>query len=119
MVPGWPFIAAISADNSSLQLYDTNSRETLLHIQDFFGYLTWPRDSTAIYFDTAVTEQPAFFRVRVRDGKLERVIDLKSQRWFPSPFGPGTWTGLGPGDAPLLVRDISTSEIYALDVDFP
>ena len=119
--PDGRFIAAISADNSSLQLYDTNSREwrTLLHIQDFFGYLTWSRDSTAIYFDTAVTEQPAFFRVRVRDGKLERVIDLKSQRWFPSPFGPGTWTGLGPGDAPLLVRDISTSEIYALDVDFP
>jgi len=29
------------------------------------------------------------------------------------------WLGLTPDDSPLLARDISTQEIYALDVDLP
>jgi hypothetical protein len=29
------------------------------------------------------------------------------------------WTGLAPDDSPLVMRDASTQEIYALDVDFP
>jgi hypothetical protein len=91
----------------------------LLQRPDLVGYITWSQDSTSIYFDTLVTEQPAFYRLRVRDGKLDRIVDLKSYRLFPIPFGPGSWSGLAPGDTPLFVRDISTSEIYAFDVDFP
>jgi eukaryotic-like serine/threonine-protein kinase len=37
----------------------------------------------------------------------------------PGPFGPGSWTGLGPGDVLLTVRDISSQEIYAFDVEWP
>jgi hypothetical protein len=29
------------------------------------------------------------------------------------------WTGLTPDDSPMFLRDTSTAEIYALDVDFP
>jgi hypothetical protein len=29
------------------------------------------------------------------------------------------WLGLAPDDSPLFARDISTSEIYALDVEWP
>jgi hypothetical protein len=29
------------------------------------------------------------------------------------------WTGLGPGNSPLFVRDISSPEIYALDILLP
>jgi hypothetical protein len=31
----------------------------------------------------------------------------------------GSWTGLGPDDVLLLPRDISTQEIYALDMERP
>jgi hypothetical protein len=31
----------------------------------------------------------------------------------------GTWSGLTPDGSPLFTRDISTQEIYALDVEFP
>jgi hypothetical protein len=34
-------------------------------------------------------------------------------------FGPGSWTGLGPGDVLLTVRGISSQEIYALEVEWP
>ncbi|MGO9273918.1 MAG: hypothetical protein ACLQOO_27365 [Terriglobia bacterium] len=31
----------------------------------------------------------------------------------------GTWTGLAPDGSPLLVRDASIQEIYALDWEAP
>jgi hypothetical protein len=31
----------------------------------------------------------------------------------------GAWTGLTPDDSPLVVRDVGSQEIYALDVQFP
>jgi hypothetical protein len=34
----------------------------------------------------------------------------------PPSFG---WSGLSPDGSALFVRDLSTDEMYALDVDFP
>jgi hypothetical protein len=34
-------------------------------------------------------------------------------------FGSWSWTGLAPDGSILALRDISTQEIYALDVKFP
>jgi hypothetical protein len=31
----------------------------------------------------------------------------------------GTWFGLAPDESPLLARDISTQEIYALEMQWP
>jgi Tol biopolymer transport system component len=119
--PDGRYIVALSGDNTALMLYDTQAKtwRQLLQRKELIGYITWSRDSASIYFDTTVTDQSAFYRLRVRDAKLDRVLDLKSYRLFPSQFGPGSWTGLAPGGEPLFVRDIGTSEIYAFDVDFP
>jgi len=42
---------------------------------------------------------------------------LKSIRRFWDTWGP--WTGLAPDGSPLVIRDISNQEIYALDLQFP
>ena len=60
-----------------------------------------------------------YYSLRISDSKLEKLIDLKKVRQFHGQFGPGSWTGLGPGDVPLLPRDISTQEIYAFDLQLP
>ena len=57
--------------------------------------------------------------LRISDAKLEKLADLSKIKGFPIQFGPGTWTGLGPGDGVLLSRDISTQEIYAFDLQLP
>jgi hypothetical protein len=31
----------------------------------------------------------------------------------------GPWSGITPDGAPLFVRDLSTDEIYALDLELP
>jgi len=115
-------IAVISSDNSRLLLLDvkTQNLRTLGTGLGFIGYLAWSTDGSYLYFDTLLTPNPGYYRVRIKDAKLERLIDLKGIRTFPEQFGGiGSWTGLGPGETPLFVRDISSQEIYALDVDFP
>jgi hypothetical protein len=55
----------------------------------------------------------SFNRVRVADHKLERLFSLKNVRLADN------WTGLAPDDSPLVLRDIGTQEIYALDWEAP
>lgn len=119
--PDGKFIIALSSDNANLMILDTRTQvwKKLLPPMHSFGYLTWSRDSNYVYFDTNTTAEPGFYRVRVSDSKLERVVDLKPYRLCSGQFGDAPWTGLAPEDTPLFVRDISSSEIYAFDVAFP
>jgi hypothetical protein len=81
------------------------------------GYASWSHDGQHIYFDTTLSKDAAFYRVRISDRKLERLFSLSGLRRYWGPFGP--WTGLAPDDSPLLVRDTSSREIYALDWQQP
>lgn len=68
------------------------------------GYPSWSHDGQyTLYFDTTLTDDPAFFRVRISDRKLERLVSLKGMRRFWGQFA--SWTGLAPDDSLLLVRD--------------
>ena len=54
------------------------------------------------------------FRVRISGGEAEKIVDLKDWHdagWF------GRYMGLDPTDAPLLLRDIGSEDIYALTLD--
>jgi serine/threonine protein kinase/Tol biopolymer transport system component len=119
--PDGAHIVGISDDNAKLLLYDTKSQQwrQIAKEVDSFGYLAWSADSAFIYFDTALGKNAAYVRVKISDGTLEQLVDMKNMRTFVNQFGPASWTGLAPGNQPLFVRDISSQEIYALDVDLP
>jgi hypothetical protein len=74
-------------------------------------------DGKYIYFDSNYTEDANLYRVPISDHKLERVVSLKAIRRYSEEMG--SWTELDPDDSPLLVRDISNQEIYALDWQAP
>jgi eukaryotic-like serine/threonine-protein kinase len=114
-------IAVISFDNARLLLLDVKTQKlrTLATGLGLIGYLAWSPDGSYIYFDTLLTPKPSYYRLRVRDAKLEHIVDLNTIRTFTGQFGPGSWTGLAPDQSPLFVRDLSTQEIYALDLEFP
>ena len=82
-----------------------------------YGFMAWSRDSAYVYFDRAVSSDNGYFRLRISDSKLDRLFGLERIHRFPT-FA-GSWTGLGPGDTPLFVRDMSAQEIYALDLQLP
>jgi len=115
--PDGRYIAAITNDSLKLMLFDLTSRQWQELASMSIGYPSWSHDGQYLYFDTTLIEDAAFLRVRISDHKLERLFSLKGLRRYWGQFGP--WTGLAPDDSPLLVRDISSQEIYALDWQAP
>ena len=81
----------------------------------YISYPEFSRSGNYAYFSDSTT---GFFRVRLGSNKVEPVATMDSAGAIkPDEFW--YWTGLTPDDSPLFLRDTSTREIYALDVDFP
>ncbi len=114
--PDGRYISALSADVRTLLLFDCHSRKWTQLAKADFGYPAWSGDSEYIYFDT-LDKNSAFFRVRIRDHKVERVVSLTGLPRKLGAYGP--WAGVGPDDSPLVTRDASFDEIYALDWQAP
>jgi hypothetical protein len=71
------------------------------------------RDAEYVYVESPFRDDPAFFRVRISDHKLERLVSWKDFR------RANLWASLAPDDSPLVVRDAGTHEIYARDCETP
>jgi eukaryotic-like serine/threonine-protein kinase len=111
------YIMAPSQDNR-LMLFDVKAQKWTEMAKVVVNWPEWSRRGDYIYFlSTPVGQNAAIFRIRMSDHRLEQVVDLKDIRQPTSYWG--SWVGLAPDDSPLLLRDISTHDIYALDVDFP
>ena len=77
------------------------------------AFPNWSHDGSYIYFSNPYIAEPAVYRVRISDRKLELVMSLSRQRlgWSIA----GKWMGLAADDSPLVLRDTGSEEIYALD----
>jgi hypothetical protein len=81
------------------------------------GYNEWSHDGEYVYLRETRDGAGELVRVRIKDRVLEHLLSLKD---FPQlSDGFASWIGLTPDDAPLLMRDRSVQEIYALDLNFP
>jgi serine/threonine protein kinase/Tol biopolymer transport system component len=109
--PDGRYIAAMPGDWLSIVLYDFATQQWSELAKGGVGYPSWSKDGQYVYF-LHVPSDPAVVRVRIRDRKLEQVMDLKN---FRMAGYSGFWLGLAPDDSPLLLRDIGSQEIYALD----
>lgn len=117
--PDGHYLAALSADAKKLVLYDFDTRKwhDLATVEATAAYFSWSHNGQYIYFSTRGTE-PAFERISVHGKhRMEELVSLKDVRLFNGMFG--SWTGLAPDDSPLVLRDTSSDEIYALDVQLP
>jgi Tol biopolymer transport system component/predicted Ser/Thr protein kinase len=111
--PDGRYIAAIPLDSLKLMLFDVAAQKWSELAKIFVAYPTWSRDSRYIYFDGILDNQEGYYRAQVSDGKLERLFSMQGFQAAGGAFG--NWTGLAPDESPLLVRDVSIQEIYALD----
>jgi eukaryotic-like serine/threonine-protein kinase len=114
--PDGHYIAALSNDVQTLLLFDFKSQRWTKLANARFEYPSWSRDSAYIYFNTS-GDDGAFFRVRIRDHKLERIVSLKNLPRNAGSFG--AWAGVAPDGSPLFQRDSNFDEIYALDWEAP
>jgi Tol biopolymer transport system component len=109
--PDGQYIKADSLDIHTLYLFDVkNQRWSTLYEGSTFAYATWSKDGHSLYF-LRYTSDPAILRIPVTGGEAKEVVGLKG---FPYTGTFKLWFGLDPDDAPLMLRDVSTSDVYAL-----
>jgi eukaryotic-like serine/threonine-protein kinase len=110
------YISATTADGQKLMLFDSNTQKwaELGDLQE--GCPTWSRDGAYLYFQSFDAKDPAFYRIRISDKKRELVTSINFRRRAAEPYW---WNGLTPDDSPLVMRDESVTEIYALDWQVP
>jgi serine/threonine protein kinase/Tol biopolymer transport system component len=120
--PDGRYIVGVSHDDSTMLLIDLKTQHwrKLVH-KTLINCPVWSADSHYVYFDDLhdPEQNPAYQRVNVANAKLETIVGLKTNAWCGTPFSPGSWTGLAPGDNPLFCRYYATTEIYALDLQLP
>jgi Tol biopolymer transport system component len=118
--PDGRFLAAVvGADQTKLMIFDFQNQRWSQWTKTpaVAGFLSWAPDGKYLYFDTLFTDKPVFGRLKVGQAQFEPIVDLKGINRFFGPFG--LWSGIAPDGSPILDRDISTHEIYALDVQLP
>src|SRR5262245_30060297 len=110
--PDGRYIAAIPAEaRDKLLLFDFTTQKWTVLAQQQALWPRWSRDGKYIYFSSARDNDLS--RVRIVDRKIERLASLKDFRFAPGVSG--AWVGWTPDDQPLMLRDVGTQDIYALE----
>jgi hypothetical protein len=103
-------------------LFDLSTQKWTEAFGSEMAWEQWSHDGRYIYFSDMRSPAPEphtrVVRLRLSDGKIENIVDLqKAGRLTAGSLG--AWFGLAPDDSLLFARNISTQEIYALEVDWP
>ncbi len=115
--PDGRYIAALthSTPLDTLRIFDFETqRWSATPYASALGFPVWSSDSKWIYFGRSDRGYRGIYRIRVKGGEAELVADLKDlywAGWFDS------WLGLDPTDAPLVLRDVGSNDIYALTLE--
>ena len=117
--PDGRYLAAMALGSKNLMLYDFHAQtwSEWLTKADDINYPFWSSDSRYMYYDNFGTENPQCHRIKVGDHNPEPLFSLNGLTRYLGVWGP--WGGQAPDDSRLFVRDASTQDIYALDVDLP
>jgi len=105
-----------------LMLFDVSTQKWTEAFGSEMGWDQWSHDGRYIYFqdphNAAHELHRRVVRLRLSDGKIENIVDVQNVgRLTTGSFG--AWFGLAPDDSLLFARDISTQEVYALEVGWP
>lgn len=118
--PDGHYIAAVGVQGSTtLMLYDFQTKlwSNWCNERSNINYPEWSSDSRYLVWDNFATAHPVCRRIKVGDHQPEDLFAVKDLLRYIGIFG--TWSGQTPDGSRLFVRDLSTQDVYALDVDLP
>ena len=80
---------------------------------DGIGYPAWTTDAHSIVY----VNRSGWKRVKLGSSSIQHLFTIQNA----APYGTslGVWAGLTPDNSVMFTRDVSTQDIYKLDVDFP
>jgi Tol biopolymer transport system component/DNA-binding winged helix-turn-helix (wHTH) protein len=112
--PDGRYIAAVTADNSKLMLYDFQSEQWKQLANVGTNDVVWSRDGQEISFDS--TNEPTIYHINLKDQMLRKGPTLEGLR----RTGFYGWSlNIAPDDNPVLLEEAGINEVYSLDVHFP
>lgn len=113
--PDGRYISAFPISSNKILLFDKKAnRWSTLAKGGVFGYNIWSHDGKYVYARNDHAGSPRIVRVRIKDAKMEEVVSLKDLPQLDYVFAG--WIGLTTDDEPIVIRDRSTQEVYALDL---
>jgi Tol biopolymer transport system component len=109
------YLLAVSiGDVVKLKMYDITTQKWFELVEGVVTDFGFYPDGKAIFYTDAVKE--GMFRMRLSDRKVEKIADLRTIKQPTLPYWPA-WTGIAPDGSPLLMHDLGTREIYALELE--
>jgi Tol biopolymer transport system component/DNA-binding winged helix-turn-helix (wHTH) protein len=114
--PDGRYICAFTDDGTKLMLFDASTNHWSSLATGELGMNEWSHDGKYVYVKENRSGASELVRVRIKDHVLEPIASLKDFPQLVDAFA--AWFGLTPDDSPLLMRDRSIQEIYALDLRF-
>jgi Tol biopolymer transport system component/DNA-binding winged helix-turn-helix (wHTH) protein len=109
--PTGDHLAALSADSSKLMLYDFAAKSWRQLAQGAYANPDWSHDGAYVYAEDVSAS--SVVRVRIRDASIQPVMSLNPEHLA---WTMGRWTGIDNTDNVVAIRDLSTQELYSLDV---
>ncbi len=110
--------AGMGITTDAIRLFELQTQQwsTLVEHRGDWGFPTWSHDSKFLYALNFPTDNgpTSVYRIAVPGGTPQRVVDLRD---VPLIGAVNFWFGLDPDDTPLLLRDNSTNDIYALTLE--
>lgn len=114
LVPHWSpdgkFISAMTLDAMGMKLFSVSSGTWSSLDTGSVAFPEWSHDSRSIYY-LRWNGDGALARMRLGDAKPEILADVKMEH-FTGFYT--SWMSLDSSDAPLLLRDMGSDEIYVL-----
>jgi eukaryotic-like serine/threonine-protein kinase len=107
--PDGHFIAARTGFRYKLMLYDVARRKQTEIFDEYILWPSWSRDGDSLFFNVMHPE-PAWYRFRLSDRKVESVVSLKK-------ISTDSWFAPGLNNALITSRFTGTKEIFALDFE--
>jgi Tol biopolymer transport system component len=118
--PDGRYVVAIRREHPALMQFDRTTQKWTEAFGGYVNFPSWSHDGKSLYFESTPSPEVVerIVRLRLSDRKVETIAKLDSIGRLTVGTS-GNWFGLAPDDSPLLARDISTQEIYALEMDWP
>jgi Tol biopolymer transport system component len=112
--PDGRYIAALRPEEHELFVFDARKQIWAKLTNSIVGdELSWSNDSKYLYSNRPLGDKPEIFRIPVRGGNAEAVVDLDSLSRLAGRVDTGLC--VAPDHSVILSREIDSSEIYALD----
>lgn len=113
--PDGTYIAATPLDQHRMMIYQLADHRWSTISDLSVADPVWAHDGKSIYFHSFMEEGQPIYQVSVPQGRVSRVADLGNLG--STDIVDYSFSGLAPGDVPMVKARRWTADIYSLDLD--